>query len=411
MASISEHVTDDQITLLLSGRVEFPFRKTFHAAINQAQHANPKKVVLNFTDVSFINSAGLGLLMLAFNQLKEANIQLVLEVPPGYVRDVFELASLGNKIPISPIPAKPASAPPPKPPVRPAPPPTPLVFELDEMQERLLPIIDAIEQQTYDLPPIPKVASQVLALIADPTATQDRLTTLIQQDPVLTAKIFKVANSAGCGASRPIESLSQAIVWLGLNSVANLTMALSLHSGVFNDRGYEREVQNIWAHAIATAFYAKTLAQMIGENPDTAFLCGLLHTIGKLAVVHQVNQPQETSEPPLRWSVIDTLMRQSYIGVGRRLAEAWQFPPSVQEAIQLHHDYSYHLAVHPSKGAVLTCLAHILAIHHVDSVAMSEDMLRNLPVTAVLNISKDVMDALLETKRVVQAQIDAMLAS
>ena len=115
---------------------------------------------------------------------------------------------------------------------------------------------------------------------------------LIQQDPVLTARIFKVANSAAYGVPRHIDSLAQAIVFLGLHSVSGLAFTLSLQSGVFLDCGYEREVRGLWAHAIATAFYGKALASLMGENPDTAFLGGLLHSLGKLFVVHTVNWPR-----------------------------------------------------------------------------------------------------------------------
>ena len=410
MATISEQIAKDQVTLLLSGRFEFPFHKAFNLAIEKAKDHKPKTVILDFSDVSFIDSSGLGMLMLANKILQEANITLRLHVPPGYVMEVFTLASTDKKIPISPIPAKQAPTTSPKPSIRAtAPPPPPLVFEADEMQELLLPILHAIEQNTIDLPPLPKVASQVLALTADPNATANRLTTIIQQDPILTAKIFKTANSAGGGTNRSIESLPQAIAWLGLNSVASLTVALSLQSGVFNDRGYEREVRDLWAHAVATAFYAKALAGMIGKSPDTAFLCGILHNIGKLVVVHQVNQSQGTSSSPLRWSVISTLMRQSYIEIGRRLADAWKFPVPIKEAITLHQDYSYHLATDPSKAAALTCLAGHLATHHIDSVPMSEVTLLALPVAAALKVPKDVMGRISDMKTVIQGQIDSLL--
>lgn len=279
------------------------------------------------------------------------------------------------------------------------------------MQERLLPILEAVEQRTFDLPPLPKVASQVLALTADPDATADRLTTLIQHDPILTAKILKTANSAACASNKSLESLHQAIAWLGLNTVGNLTMALSLQSGVFNDRGYEREVQNLWAHAVATAFYAKTLAGMIGKSPDTAFLGGMLHNIGKLVVVHVVNQSQGGSNPPLRWSVIVTLMEQAYIEVGRRLAEAWKFPSSVKEAITLHQDDFFHLGTHPLKIAALTCLACHVGKNHIDGVPISEETLRALPVTTALNIPEHVIKDLVAMKSGIQTQIDSLLQS
>ncbi len=103
---------------------------------------------------------------------------------------------------------------------------------------------------------------------------------------------------------------------------------------------------------------------MIGKNPDTAFLCGLLHSIGKLFLVHTINQHPSSVAPSLSWSAMLTLIEHSYIDVGQQMADVWNFPDPVKEAIQLHQHYSYHAATDPSKGAALTCLARHLATHH-----------------------------------------------
>jgi HD-like signal output (HDOD) protein len=283
------------------------------------------------------------------------------------------------------------------------------VFESSEMEELLLPILERLERKDFSVPTLPQVANQVLALTLDPDAHAGKLSALIQQDPILTSKIFKTANSAACGTSREIESLSQAVAWLGLNAVAGTAFALSVQCGVFNSRGYEREVKALWAHAIATGFYAKSLAGMIGKDQDSAFLCGLLHSIGKPFVVHTINQYQSAWSSQIPWSAIDTLMDQSYIEVGRQLADEWNFPQAVKEGINLHQHHSYHLATDPSNGAAITCLARNLATNHLDSVEMSTDTLRALPITAALNIPRDVLDGLLEIKMVIQTQIDSLL--
>lgn len=253
------------------------------------------------------------------------------------------------------------------------------------------------------------MAHQVLQLITDPEANASKLITLLQLDPILTGKILKTANSAAWDTSRGIESLSQAVAWLGLNSVAGTAFAPSVQSGVFNDRGYEQEVKALWAHAIATGFYTKTLAGMIGKNPDTAFLCGLLHSIGKPFVVHAVNEYCPSSASPIPWSMIKRLIDQSYIEVGRQLADAWSFPPAVKEAIHLHQHQGYHLAMDPSKGAALTCLGRHFATYHLDSLEMSEETLRVLPVTNALNIPSDVLNGSFEIKETIQTQIDFLL--
>ena len=232
----------------------------------------------------------------------------------------------------------------------------------------------------------------MLILTTDPQANADKLAILIQQDPILAAKIYTTANSAAWGTFRNVQSINQAIAWLGINAVAGTAFALSVQAGVFNTRGYEREVKSLWAHAIATGYYAKSLAGMIAENRDTAFLCGLLHSIGKPFIVHTVNQYCVKSVAHIPWSAMCMLMEQSYVEVGRQLADAWNFPSVVKEAITHHQHQSYHLAMDPSKGAPLTCLARHLATHHLDSPALSEETLRELPVAVALNLPNDVLE-------------------
>ena len=286
----------------------------------------------------------------------------------------------------------------------------PAVVDSSEVVDELLvAIIEKLEKKEFDLPPLPHIASQVLALTSNPDADASRLATLIEQDPVLTARVFQTANSGAYGPQRQIESLQQATAWLGLNCVAGTAFSLSVQTGVFNVRGYECEVKDLWAHAIATGFYGKVIAQRTGHNQDTAFLCGLLHAIGKPFVVHTVNQYRSGSGSPLPWAAITTLMKESAMEVGRQLADAWEFPDPVKEAISLHEDHSYHLATSPTKGAVITCLAKQLASHFLAPDPAHENVLRRLSVVESLKISEDQMSTLLESGESIQALVDTML--
>ncbi len=279
----------------------------------------------------------------------------------------------------------------------------------DSFDELLDAIVDKLEKQEFDLPTLPQVANRVLALTTDPEADASQLTSLIQQDPVLTAKIFQTSNSAGSGANRKIESLSQAVAWLGFNTVAGTAYALSVQAGVFDVRGYDQEVKGLWTHALATGFYGKAIAGHIGENPDTAFLCGLLHDIGKPFVVHTVNQHQQHTSTRLPWTVMLSLFKDSSKEVGRQLAMEWEFPDPVKEAIHLYADHAYHRASAPTNSTVITNLAHHLATHFVDPQDLSENTLRALPVIQVLKLPKDAMDALLGQQDTIRTQINTML--
>ncbi len=102
MIQITEHVENSTVTLMLVGRFEFLSRKHFRAAMTQAQVSKPKEIILNFVGIKFIDSAGLGLLMVAERDLLDPNCTLKCVVERGQqVQEIFDLANMGKKFPIS----------------------------------------------------------------------------------------------------------------------------------------------------------------------------------------------------------------------------------------------------------------------------------------------------------------------
>ena len=274
-----------------------------------------------------------------------------------------------------------------------------------ELEDLLSPILEKLENKNFDLPPLSQVATRVLELTTDQNTDTAKLNTLIQQDPILAAKIFQIANSPAFGATRKIETLQQAISWLGHDHVAWTAFTLSVLKGVFNVCGYESQVKELWAQSIGAGFYAKTIAQVIGQDPDTAYLCGLLHAIGKPFVVHTINQDRKPTDPPIPWTTMTLVIKESYVEVGRQLADAWGFPSSVKEAINLHDDYSYHLGTSPTQCAPIICLAN----HLISLLFNQEEIHEELPVIQFLKISKDDVNSLLESQQSIQAKIETIL--
>ena len=159
--------------------------------------------------------------------------------------------------------------------------PTMSVDQDEVVEDLLLVLMEKLGKGEFDLPPLPQIANQVLAVTADPQADASKLTALIEQDPILAAKIFQTSNSVVQGSTRKIDSLQQAIAWLGLNTVAGTAFTLLVQSGIFNVQNYEQEVKALWMDMMTSACYAKSIAGLIGGSPDAAFLSGLLHAIGK----------------------------------------------------------------------------------------------------------------------------------
>lgn len=266
-----------------------------------------------------------------------------------------------------------------------------------------------LEQDTLDLPLLPVVATQVLQLSGDPNGDATKLSTLIQQDQALAAQILRIANSPAYASRSPIVSLQQAIAWLGMNMLAGLAFSVSVKSGVFKVKGYEKEVQALWHQSLATGLYGKEIARRKRHNVENAFLCGILHTIGKPLLIHLMLQgPGDSSSQP-SWTFMNTIIHELSIQAGTKLAKAWQLPEPVQEAICFYPDGSYDQATSPTKGAIITCLADHLATALIDPTALDEDTMRALPVVQDLNFYPEDMDAMFELKDTIQQSMEAFL--
>lgn len=117
---------------------------------------------------------------------------------------------------------------------------------LDEqtVEELLLPVLDHLSKGDFDIPLLPHVATQVLLLANDPEGNSTQLSAVIEQDQVLASRVLQLANCAAYGPRYPIETLPQAISWLGMSFLAGTAFSFSVQTGVFKVDGYEDEVQS-----------------------------------------------------------------------------------------------------------------------------------------------------------------------
>jgi len=100
MLTVTQESQGDAIVLNISGRFDFAGRKAFTDSLKKAQEGPVTHVILNFQKVPFIDSAALGLLALAVQNMKLKNARISIVGPQDYVRKVLELANIQKFIPI-----------------------------------------------------------------------------------------------------------------------------------------------------------------------------------------------------------------------------------------------------------------------------------------------------------------------
>ena len=254
-----------------------------------------------------------------------------------------------------------------------------------------------------NLPLLPQVASQVVMLAGNPAADAVQLSALIHRDPALAGQVLRIANSPTYMPKMPIVSLQQAVARLGLNAVTEIAFVASLQSGTFKVPGYEAELKKLWRHAIASAAFAKEIARVKRSNVEAAFLCGLLHAVGKPALLQvvadaerelaRIHLASERTANGLAMASLPAILEELHAGVGLRIAELWSLPRPVVNAIgtyaRVGQEQKEDGVESPSPEALITCLADRLATDLTEPGRFDEESVRDHKVFGLLNLYPD----------------------
>lgn len=198
-----------------------------------------------------------------------------------------------------------------------------------------------------DLPPIPAVAAQVLALVEDSRTSANDLAQVLAADQMLTAKLIKVSNSAYYGFSRKVSTVRKAVVSIGFKEVRQIAVGASIIQG-FKKGALSTEQFDLdlfWGHSMAVAVAAESLAKRTRVcKPEDAFTAGILHDIGRLIIRQGRPAEFERAIQMARTGTISLHTAEvrstgfAHDEVGRALGELWKFPNHLIDAIDGHHN-------------------------------------------------------------------------
>jgi HD-like signal output (HDOD) protein len=267
-------------------------------------------------------------------------------------------------------------------------------------------LVERIDKDRIDLPVLPQVAGRVMALANDPSADAARLSTLIHQDQALAAHVLRIANSPAYMPRTPIASLQHAVAMLGVNQLSEIAVTVSLKSGAVKIPGHEADIRQLWRHALASGAYAKEIARLRRYNVESAYLCGLLHAVGKPVVLKVVTTIATELHIALDPNAVRSFLEGYHSRVGSLIATEWALPPQVGEAIAYY--WIYEQASSHRQEAMMTCLADRLATYILVPDSFDDSTLRDHSVFADLNLYPNDIDTLLSLKEKVLNLVDTM---
>ncbi len=189
---------------------------------------------------------------------------------------------------------------------------------------------------------MPAQAARAFQIASDPKAKTSDFVTVIESDEALSSRIIRIANSVYFQRGAPATEIEKAVAQIGLDELRGLLSATMLKSLLKSKTDARKQ---IWANAVGTGMIASTTSKYAyGISSGQAFLCGLIHDVGKLIMLmrnqklyQQVMQRAAGGQQDF-CTIEDELFEINHVEVGQWVAEAWKFPPSAIEAIAGHHN-------------------------------------------------------------------------
>lgn len=217
-----------------------------------------------------------------------------------------------------------------------------------------------------DMPALPNVVARLTRLIADPKTTASDINDALSSDPGLVARILRLVNSPYYGFSRRIATVTNAVVILGFSQVRSLALSAFIFDKL---AGAEREVRfdinALWRHSLGAAFMAAGIARHIDAKlEEDAFICGLLHDLGKFVMARNVPEHLGMVLDVVRSEDIQfneaehRCLDYDHAQLGAAIIERWNLPDTLVEAVRRHHDPLSG----PGEPIVLNCVASLADI-------------------------------------------------
>ena len=210
--------------------------------------------------------------------------------------------------------------------------------------EKVMVLTQAIARDVDSLPHFPEVILELIKLTEDPVATVTRISARVATDPVLTADLLKLVNSAFYALPRKVNNILKAVTIVGMRGLRNLLY--SYGSRKIMREQYD-EMKPLWDHSYRVALYALFLARSFKSSKDVlddVYVSGILHDLGQIIVTYLHPEAMEKltkfcKEKDIPPRILERFsFGLNHAEIGALLAQKWNFPEQLVYGIKCHHD-------------------------------------------------------------------------
>tara|TARA_R110001583_G_scaffold41891_1_gene133116 strand:- start:10867 stop:11790 length:924 start_codon:yes stop_codon:yes gene_type:complete len=255
------------------------------------------------------------------------------------------------------------------------------------------PSVIEIDTVIDTLPLLPNVVSELIALSTDDDNFFDKIQQYAEQDPTFAVRLIQVANTAKHAPVSQIMSIQRAVVRIGTKEIKGIVLAFTFTKIFASASQTDRD---LWLHSIQVAVASQAIASMATQLniiPENAYLCGLLHDIGRFVLLNLIPdsllKPDEKDwlTPEELVNAEDELIGTNHAILGGYAAKRWTLPDELVNVISNHHNYNYSPTTQVDKSEA----ALVKVIQMADYFSM---LLMNHP--EMLSLPSEEQEALIE---------------
>lgn len=203
---------------------------------------------------------------------------------------------------------------------------------------------ELIRQHMDAFPILPVTVVRIMEVTSNPESSANDLMQALLPDQSLCMTVLKLANSVLFGRPQRVDSLITAIMVLGFKEVQSIALIKAVVNS-FRDLPLNNKsiLEQFWNHSFVTATAAKYIAHDLRFSPNSFFMAGLIHDIGKLVMLLTFGAEYDPTDWMVPYSTSDRLdAEQAHFGfnhaaVGGMLLQQWHFPANLLAAVAYHH--------------------------------------------------------------------------
>lgn len=229
--------------------------------------------------------------------------------------------------------------------------------------------LKALISRLESLPSPPTLYTRLVQELQSPDASAKSITSIIIEDPAMTAKILQLANSAFFSLRHPVSNLFRAVNLLGAETIKNLVLFYQVLSQFDPNTFPPSYINSLWQHSTVVGALARRIAKAEGaseELTDNAFAGGLLHDVGKLILATNlpniyVKTVELVKQENMRLVEAEyRLFGTAHGETGAYLLGLWGLPEPIVESVAYHH--------HP-RDCDTTSFSALTVVHAANSLS------------------------------------------